>query len=104
MVKFTFQAKVTVVSTSDVVNDALVTVALAFVTRVPLGIPALSVSILIHKLTQGDQNFLKASFNVAAFTQAQKTGNAILLFADTLPIFTNVVADAKEVFGSTKTT
>lgn len=86
-VRLTFQPKVTVVSTNDVVNEALVTVVLPFVTIVQLGLPALSVSILIHKSTHGETNFLNASFNVVKFTPVQNTGIATLVFHTTSPIF-----------------
>lgn len=81
------QASVTVVSTSDVVKLASVTVLVASASkRVPLGSPALSVSILTQRLTDGLTYFLNASFNVLLATPLQKAGILTLVLAATLPI------------------
>lgn len=90
IVRFTFPPKVTVVSTSPVVSDALVTVVLPFVTIVPLGFQALSVSILTHKSTHGDTNFLNARLRVVKLAPVPNTGIATLVLAVTSPIFCNV--------------
>lgn len=95
-------ASVTVVSTSDVVKLASVTVAVASASkRVPLGSPALSVSILTPKSTQGDTYFLRDSFKVLAATQVQKAGIAILVLAVTSPIACTDVALANVITSST---
>lgn len=98
------QAKVTVVSTSDVVKLAAVIVAVAFAsTSVQLGEPALSVSIRSFKSTQGETNFFNDNFKVFAETAAPNAAIATLVFAVTSPIFCTDVALANVTISSTNT-
>lgn len=91
-------------STKLVVKLASVTVAVAFASaNVPLGSPAVSVSILTHKFTQGLTYFLSDSFNVVAAVQVQNTGIAILVLSATSPIACTDVALAKVTISSTNT-
>jgi len=95
-------ANVTVVYTKSVVKLASVTVAVALgSTNVPLGSPALSVSILSFKSTQGDTNFFNASFNVLAATPLHRAGILTLVFAVTSPMFWTWSASANVTISST---
>jgi hypothetical protein len=88
-------AIVTVVSTKLVVNQLSNTVAVAFASiNVPLGSPALSVSILTHKFTDGLTYFLNASFNVVLAVPLQNTGILTLVLAVTSPISCTLVEAA----------
>jgi hypothetical protein len=81
-------ARVTVVSAREVERLAAVTVAVAFASiRVQLGLQALSVSILTHKSTDGDTNFLSDSLNVLPATQLPNTGIDALVLSVISPIF-----------------
>jgi hypothetical protein len=76
------QGNVTVVSTKLVVNPLSNTVASAFGSiNSPLGLPALSVSILTPRFTPGDTNFLNASFNVLLAVPLQNTGILTLVLS-----------------------
>jgi len=97
-------ANVTVVSTNDVVKLAAVTVAVASASNnVPLGSPALSVSILTHKSTQGLIYFLNANFNVLLATPLPKAMILTLVFAAVSPIACTWLALAKVTISSTNT-
>ncbi len=87
--------RVTVVSASEVVSDAAATVPIAFaLMRVPLGLPALSVSIRTQRLTDGLPFLARLSFSVLAALPLPKTGKDIRVFAVTSPIFCVEVACA----------
>ena len=75
-------------STRLVVNDAAVTVAVAFAsTRVQLGAHAVSVSILTPRSTPGETNFFKDSLKELQASPVQNVFIAILVLAVTSPIF-----------------
>jgi len=76
------------VSAKSVVKSqgAIVAVALAS-TKVQLGLPALSVSILRFKSTDGLENFFNANFNVSLATQLHIALIATLVLAVTSHIF-----------------
>ena len=98
-------ARVIVVSASDVVRDAALTLPLAFTsTRVPLGLPALSVSILIITGTDGLPTLARLSFIVLAALPLPKTGKETRVLAVTSPIFCAEVACAVVGAGSINTT
>jgi hypothetical protein len=78
-------ARVRVVSTTEFVILPAVKVPVPFVTGVPLGLPALSVSILKEKVAEGDQNLINEAFKVVLATPLQNTGNEIRVFAVTSP-------------------
>jgi F0F1-type ATP synthase membrane subunit a len=89
------QANVTVVSAKLVVKSQGAIVAVAFgSTNVPLGLPALSVSILIHKSTDGLTTFAKLSFSVVPAVQLPIPLILALVFQFTSPISWSVVACA----------
>jgi len=67
-------------------QGAIVAVALASI-KVQLGKPALSVSILRFRFTDGLDTFAKASFNVSLATQLQIALIATLVLAVTSHIF-----------------
>jgi len=58
--------------------------------KVPLGLPALSVSILNPKSTEGETNFLRESLSVLAASQLPKAAKDTLVLAVTSPIFCTV--------------
>jgi hypothetical protein len=86
-------------------SDAAVTVPVAFaLTRVPLGLPALSVSIRTLRLTDGLPVLARLSFIVLAALPLPKTGKETLVFAVKSPIFCSEVACAVVGAFSMKTT
>ena len=95
---------VIVVSAREVVRlqGAIVPVAFAC-TKVPLGAPALSVSIRKFKFTEGEETFARASFKVLALTPLPKHGIEILVLSVASPINCSLVALAKVVTVSGKT-
>jgi hypothetical protein len=80
-------ARVKVVSTKEVVILAAVALDVPLVTIVPLGLPALSVSIRTEKVAEGESIFLIGSFNVVPATPVPKMGKDIRVFPETSPIF-----------------
>ncbi len=92
--RVTEPASVRVVSTKEVVTLAAVIVPEPFVTIVPLGLPALSVSILNEKVADGDTVFLREMLKVVPATQVPNIGNDIRVFPDTSPTFCTLVAVA----------
>lgn len=95
---------VIVISDNDVERLAAVILPYAFAsTSVPLGEPALSVSIRTHKFTLGEETFARASFNVFQAVQDKKAGNETRVFHDTSPIFCALVASANVATGSANT-
>jgi len=96
---------VIVVSAREVVRlqGAIVPVAFAC-TKVPLGAPALSVSIRKFRFTEGLKIFARDNLRELLETPLQKAGIDTLVFAVTSQINCSVVADAKGVTGSIKTT
>jgi hypothetical protein len=94
-------ANVTVVSTKLVVNPLCNTVDVAFAfTNVPLGLPALSVSILTHKFTHGVPYFLNDNFNVVLAVPLQNTGIPTLVFPVTFPTGCIELANANGIIFS----
>ena len=86
-------------------RDAALTLPLAFTsTRVPLGLPALSVSILIINGTDGLSTLARLSLRVVPTTPLPNTGNDIRVFAVTSPIFCAEVACTVVGAGSINTT
>lgn len=73
---------VTVVSARDVESDAAATVPVAFAfTRVPLGLPELSVSIRTQRAAAGAPVFERLSFRVDALVPLPNTGNETRVLA-----------------------
>jgi len=84
---------------------AAATVPVAFAsTRVPLGLPALSVSIRTQRATEGLPVLARLSLRVVPATPLPKTGKETRLFAVTSPIFCSEVACAVVGAGSINTT
>jgi hypothetical protein len=84
---------------------AAATVPVAFaLTRVPLGLPALSVSIRTPRLTDGLPVLARLSFIVLAALPLPKTGKETRVFAVTSPTFCAEVACAVVGAGSINTT
>ena len=94
---------VNVTWSSSTTSDQGDTVAVPFVTIVPLGLPALSVSILTHKSTQGLTYFLNASFNVLPATPLPKAGILTLVSSAVSPIAWTWSALANVTISSTNT-
>ena len=88
-------ARVIVVSAKLVVKlaAAIVAVALAW-KRVPLGLPALSVSNLKFRFTDGLEVLQIDTLNVVVSTPVLITGNATLVLPTTSPIFCLLLATA----------
>lgn len=87
--------RVTVVSAREVVSDAAVTLPVAFASaRVPLGLPALSVSIRTFQSTLGLHTLARLNFIVVPATPLPKIGKETRVFAVTSPIFCAEVACA----------
>lgn len=88
--------RVTVVSASEVDNEAAVTAPVALAcTSVPDGLPALSVSIRILRFCVGEAYFLNDNFRVDALTPVPNTGKETLLLPVTFDIACIDVACAK---------
>lgn len=84
---------------------AAATVPVAFaLTRVPLGLPALSVSIRTCTSTLGEPTLARLSFVVVPATPLPKTGKETRVFAATSPIFCAEVDCAVVGAGSINTT
>ena len=97
--------KVTVVSTREPVSPAAATVLVAFaLTRVPLGLPALSVSIRTHRSTDGLPTLARLSLRVVPATPLPKTGKETRVLFVTSPILCAEVACAVVGAGSINTT
>ena len=71
--------------------------------RVPLGDHALSVSILMFRFTEGEENFLRDSFNVSPATHDQKVFILTLVLAVTSHIFWTFVLSANVTISSKNT-
>lgn len=82
-VRVTEPARVRVVLTKEVVTVLDPIVPVPFVTGVPLGLPALSVSIRNEKVALGDAIFLIAKLNVVPATPVPNTGKDIRVLAAT---------------------
>lgn len=83
----TVHGKVIVVSARFVVRLEVAKVVDQLVIGVPLGTPATSSSILNHRSTDGETNFLRESFIVVNPVPFQINGMAILLFELSYHIF-----------------
>jgi hypothetical protein len=81
---------VSVVSTRDVVILAAARVPVQFVTGVPLGLPALSVSIRYENVADGLPVFATHNLRVVAETPVPNTGNDNRVLAVMLPRFAKV--------------
>lgn len=93
------------VSASEVVSEAAATVPVAFAsTRVPLGLPALSVSIRTHNETDGLPVLARLSLRVVPAVPLPNTGKETRVFAVTSPMFCAEVACAVVGAFSIKTT
>jgi hypothetical protein len=102
-VSVTEPASVSVVSTKEVVIVPAAIVPVPFVTGVPLGLPALSVSIRNEKVADGDNVFFTERLNVVPATPLQNTGNEIRVLPETSPRFCTLVANANVGDISSKT-
>jgi hypothetical protein len=88
-------ARVIVLSTILVVSPLVAIVVSVVVGKiVPLGEPALFVSILSLRSTDGLTNFFNHKFTVVIGSPVPKIGNAYLVLADTSPILATLVACA----------
>lgn len=85
------QASVIIVSTILVVSPVIVATAFASI-RVPLGLLALSVSILNFKSTDGDTNCLRFNFRVLKATQFPTSWNSYLVLAVTSQMLATFIA------------
>lgn len=93
------------VSASELVSEAAATVPVAFAsTRVPLGLPALSVSIRTCSATLGEPTLARFNFVVLPATPLPNTGKETRVFAATSPMFCAEVACAVVGAFSIKTT